>query len=545
MIPTHDHTNPQAQPILALEAAVLEQGYTWASLPAKTKMAMTKSSSSAIRLWDTKVAWHEPIPSLLLHTKPGVNYCNPAVLPISDFITRWSLAYIDNQGRKGRPITTKEGWTSYMEQPDPTYPATLTAFRLVVAFNNSPIMVEAPTGKVSQYQAKLSIPKPATFTRKGLKITRQGKTSLPKPLAKPKYSSVPAESLKLSPSALPPGTPQDVIDSATAAFAASVSSSTQSVYKTALAHVRKAEEILGQEFSSPPSEREMVFFTSYLAQRNIATSSIKSYLSALRYIAMARGAPHHTKLPELGAQIVTGSANLKKDARAEAIKPKRRPITIHMLRLLQHAIASHHSWTDYEKSLRWSVMLLGFWGSFRMGELLQSERSKFSPSNSLLPSDLKFHEDSVAVWVRNPKVWREGGDIIEVWAVKENSQLDPVLALKLFLSLRQSCHGPAEGFPVFLHPDGSQFTKSDLNRDIKLLLSMYPTLSSPQDKYSGHSFRAGISNLLSSLGFSEDQIKNWGRWSSMAYRAYVQDQSKRRETRKQITSVFGSMLAKL
>ena len=129
---------------------------------------------------------------------------------------------------------------------------------------------------------------------------------------------------------------------------------------------------------------------------------------------MARGAPHHTKLPELGAQIVTGSTNLRKDARAEAIKPKRRPITIHMLRLLQHAIASHHSWTDYEKSLRWSVMLLGFWGSFRMGELLKSERSKFNPSNSLLPSDLKFHEDSVAVWIRNPKVWREGGDIIEV-----------------------------------------------------------------------------------------------------------------------------------
>lgn len=84
------------------------------------------------------------------------------------------------------------------------------------------------------------------------------------------------------------------------------------MYKTALAHLRRAEAILGQEFSSPPSERKMAFFTSYLAQRNIATSSTKANLSVLRYITMARGAPHHKKVPELGAQIVTGSANLKK-----------------------------------------------------------------------------------------------------------------------------------------------------------------------------------------------------------------------------------------
>lgn len=178
----------------------------------------------------------------------------------------------------------------------------------------------------------------------------------------------------MAPSALPPGTPQNVIDSATASFAASVSTSTQSTYKTVLGHLQKAEAILGQKFSSPPLEREMVFFTSYLAQKNISSNTIKSYLSALRYIALSRGASHHTKLPELGAQIVTGSSNLKKDSRAEASKPKRRPITIHMLLLLQHGIATHHSWTDHEKSLRWCVMLLGYWGSFRMGEILETEK---------------------------------------------------------------------------------------------------------------------------------------------------------------------------
>ena len=172
-----------------------------------------------------------------------------------------------------------------------------------------------------------------------------------------------------------------------------------------------------------------------------------------------------------------------------------------------------------------------------------SEKTKFDPNNTLLPTDLKFKEDAVAVWVRNPKVWREGGDIIEVWSVEEDPQLDPVKALRKFLTFRQACHGQAEQYPVFLHQDGSQFTKGELNQDIKMLLAKYPALSSPQDKFSGQSFRAGIANLLSSLGFTEQQIKNWGRWSSVAYRAYVQDQSRRRETRKQLTTVFRSMLA--
>jgi hypothetical protein len=512
-----------------------------------TKAALSKSSSSAIRLWDSEMVWHKPITALHLSTKPGVNYCNPAVPPISDFIARWSLAYIDNQGKKGGVATKKEEWSTYLAQPDPTYPTTLTPFRLVVAFANNPITVEATAGNISpyQHQAKLSQTESVTFIRKGQKITRRGKVSLPNPLAKPKYSSEPLKGLKLAPSALPPGTPQNVIDSATASFAASVSTSTQSTYKTVLGHLQKAEAILGQKFSSPPLEREMVFFTSYLAQKNISSNTIKSYLSALRYIALSRGASHHTKLPELGAQIVTGSSNLKKDSRAEASKPKRRPITIHMLLLLQHGIATHHSWTDHEKSLRWCVMLLGYWGSFRMGEILETEKSKFNPNNSLLPSDLKFHEDSVSVWIRNPKVWRHGGDIVEVWSVKEKAQLDPVIALKHYLSLRSTNLGSAADCPVFLHQDGAQYTKTDLNKDLKVLLSLYPSLSSPQDKYSGHSFRAGIATLLSSLGFTEDQIKNWGRWSSMAYKSYVQDQTQRRETRKQITKVFGSMLANI
>ena len=128
--------------------------------------------------------------------------------------------------------------------------------------------------------------------------------------------------------------------------------------------------------------------------------------------------------------------------------------------------------------------------------------------------------------------------------MEENSQLDPIKALKTFLSLRHNCHGPAEDVPVFLHQDGSQFTKAEMNQDLKMLLAQYPSLSTSQDRFSGHSFRAGIANMLASRGFTEQQIKSWGRWSSAAYKAYIQDLSRRRETRRQLTTVFGSLLAR-
>lgn len=516
---------------------------------------MGKSSSTGILLWEGDLAWHLPLPSLRLYTSPGINYMDPLEPPASDFLVRWALDWIDHEGRKGGVAQSKEAWTKYLAEPVPKYSSTLAPYNIVITYSHNPISLAPPSGNTSSPLRARARQGVSGFTstsvltqRKGRSFTlrpRGGKVSLPKPVAKPKYSTNPLPQFKLAQSAMPPGTPQDILDSASGAFSASVSLTSQASYKTALGHLERAEAVLGEKFSSPPTEQQLVFFTAYLAKRGVTSATIKSYLSAVRYISLSRGASRHTKLPELGAQIVAGVCNMRKDAMVEAIRPKRRPITVHMLVLLRHAIAGNQAWNDLEKCLRWSCMLTAFWGSFRMSELIQSEKAKFNSSTALLPADIKFHEESVAIWVRSPKVWREGGDVVEVWEVKENEDLDPVLALKQYLKLRSQALGPAEDCPVFLHQDGSQFTKAEMNKDIKQLLGQYPSIASPRDMFSGHSFRAGISTLLTSLGFTEEQIKNWGRWSSSAFLAYVQDQSKRRDTRKQFTEVFGLMLAEL
>ena len=143
------------------------------------------------------------------------------------------------------------------------------------------------------------------------------------------------------------------------------------------------------------------------------------------------------------------------------------------------------------------------------------------------------------MWICSPKIWTEGGDIVEVWRVLENEDMDPVLAVSRFLQLRKAAFGDLEDKPVFLHQDGSLYTKTEMNKDLKEILAQFPALSGTgRESWSGHSFRA-------SLGFSEEQIKKWGRWHSAAYMLYAQDQTMRRKTRAELTNVFGKMLASL
>ena len=96
---------------------------------------------------------------------------------------------------------------------------------------------------------------------------------------------------------------------------------------------------------------------------------------------------------------------------------------------------------------------------------------------------------------------------------------------------------------MFLHENGQIYSKVEFNSDLSDLLAVYPELINDRDSFSGHSFRSGLSTILSVLGFSKEEIQNWGRWKSDAYLRYIKDQSQRRETRAKLKSTFASILS--
>lgn len=451
---------------LVLEAAVLEGGWTYPSLAMPVKNIMEKSASAAIPLWEASVSWYGPMPAFSLATSPGVEMSADSGA-CSDTFLRWCVAHALNECRKGKEITSSDEWKKYMEDPKGTYPSSAPRYEVVIPYSSDVVFCSINAGKTiggkvqarplnNSIDGKVLKTKVIEVTRGNKRIMIQKPSSrkrIAEPTARPKYCQIPKPHFELSKEAFPAGTSDQMIKQARAAFASSVSSSSQSCYTSAYNHLLQAEAQLGRRFSSPPLEAEISYYTAYLIQKNISKPSIQSYLSGLRFATLARGAQSHTPMPPLAAQLMSGVANMGKNAMEEAMKCRRRPITLNMLILLRSSIANHPSWSQLEKSLRWSTMLLCYWGSFRMGEIISQDKWKFDPLKALMPSDLQFKEDCLSVWIRSPKIWTQGGDVVEVWRVSENEDMDPVLAVSRFLQLRSSAFGAAKDKPVFLHQD--------------------------------------------------------------------------------------------
>ena len=243
---------------------------------------------------------------------------------------------------------------------------------------------------------------------------RSSQIKLPSNTAKPKYSNIPHPLMRLTRLALPSGSQPGIVENAVEKFSASVTLDTQAGYATAARHYIAAEAQFGRKFALPPTDSEMVYLVSYMISRNLSVSTIRSYLAGIRYYLLSLGVARPLGIPPLAEQLLTGLQKGGRNATMAASQKTRRAITVHMLKLLGNAIARSNVWSNYEKSLRWAAVLVAWWGAFRIGELLPKTRSKFDSSSTLLRSDVTFHEESIAFWIRSPKIEHEAcGDIVE------------------------------------------------------------------------------------------------------------------------------------
>ena len=349
--------------------------------------------------------------------------------------------------------------------------------------------------------------------------------------------------MRLSRLALPPEANNTFVRKAITNFSTSVTANTQTSYASAARAYIQAENSLGRPFSLPPTDQELIFLVSFLINKDLEPNTIKNYLSGIRFYLFSMGLPNPPPLPQLANQLLAGYEKSKINPLLTACKKERRAITVEMLKLLEHSIACHTSWSDFEKSLRWTVVLVAWWGSFRIGELLSQNSTSFHSSNTLLASDITCQDDSIAIWLRNPKINREAlGDVVEIWGIDKRADIDPVRKLKAYILRRGQVFGSAESYPLFMHENGSIYTKQELNKDLAILLSNYPELQTERDSWTGHSFRAGLTTVLSNLGFSKEQIKSWGRWTSNAFKVYIKSQTQRRAVRSKLIKTFDSII---
>ena len=303
------------------------------------------------------------------------------------------------------------------------------------------------------------------------------------------------------------------------AIAASVSSETKSGYSTALNMLAACQSTLGRTMELPMSDKDVLCFVAFMANRKVLDTTISKYLSAIRYALLSSGYECENLRTPVVKQVLKGIHNLRRDPLALAEKKTRRAMTVFHLRLLGHALATSKM-SEYSKSAIWAVSLAAFWGSLRIGEVLGPLIRAFDPKSTLLLSDVGVSDKGLKFWIRSPKKCTPSGDVIELFHVPDAS-LDPVKAISHYKELRGKIHGNEGSKPFFLEEDGRILTKQRFNKCLHDLLDRF--LKDERDKLTGHSFRSGLATLMEAAGFSEMDIKAWGRWSSEAFRKYCKE----------------------
>ena len=256
------------------------------------------------------------------------------------------------------------------------------------------------------------------------------------------------------------------------------------------------------------------FITWCTFKRNLMASSVDSYVNSLASIQQLMGYDSAIFASLVSKAILRGTENY--ETSKDFSKHTRKVFTLPLLKLLGHEIA-RTNWTENSKRIFWTCSCVAFFGSFRIGELLASNKNSFDPSTTLLWGDVRLKEDCCMIHIKNPKSKKREGEFVDLFLFPDSS----VCPVKCLNSLsKDSCSSDAKK-PVFLFSNGNLLTPAVFNDTIRTLLKSH--LGSAASQLSSHSLRAAIPSALAKkpeLQNSAD-IKGWGRWDSDCYSRYT------------------------
>ncbi len=187
-----------------------------------------------------------------------------------------------------------------------------------------------------------------------------------------------------------------------------------------------------------------------------------------------------------------------------------------LLRLIGHEVAKC-DWSKHSKMVVWASLCVGFFGSFRFGEILSKHEDKFNPHETLLWRDIIFlNDDSLKILNKIPKSRKKSGEVISLFKFDYHNCC-PVKALKKLKDLTKG----SEDDPVFKFSNNSLLTSKKLNGYIQFFLAKH--IGEDAKLYFCHSFRGGLPSALAAIPDMDNDpsIMKWGRWNSEAFERYV------------------------
>ena len=263
----------------------------------------------------------------------------------------------------------------------------------------------------------------------------------------------------------------------------------------------------------PASEDILCKFVSWVSQEGLKHRTIKTYLSAIRYLHIRSGLPDPfaSRMPRLGY-------TLKGVKRVEAEKGvgqrSRLPITPPLLRKLKGVW--ERSAEHCDTKMIWAACCMAFFGFLRVGEMTVPGEGAYDASVHLSFDDVAIDDTSspsyVRVHIKRSKTdpFRLG---VDLFLGRTRTDLCPVAAILSYLVARGA--GPG---PFFRFTDGRPLTRS---RFVVWVREALADAGVDAGRYCSHSFRIGAATTAAARGIEDSIIKTLGRWESVAYLQYV------------------------
>lgn len=287
-----------------------------------------------------------------------------------------------------------------------------------------------------------------------------------------------------------------------------------SSYSTAGKMFNTCADQLNLPTTYPVATDTILCFVAWLADKGTAAGTISGYLSGLRKIHSTKGIDAPNLRPDVVKDILQGLRHKEYFKMKKSIK--RMPITPEILDLFALELKSS-SLNTTDRLMMWAIATIAFYGCFRMGELLCSKSSTYDSLTDLCRKDIKIVKQGstscLAITLKHAKSFKGATELIHVWGT--GGRHCPVRAYKKYKA-KTSHLSPR--LPAFTDLDSKPMTKSRFAKIMRGLLAL--SLGDIAKKFSCHSFRAGIPSLLANRGFSDDEIKTVGRWSSRAWKCY-------------------------
>ena len=248
----------------------------------------------------------------------------------------------------------------------------------------------------------------------------------------------------------------------------------------------------------PISIRYACLFLVYLFNQNFSISSLSNIMSGLSYYHKMRILPD----PFISFPVRQLVQALKKNS--PSTPDTRRPISEIMLLQLVDKLQIL-ALPIYESQLLATMMLFSFYFGLRLGEFTSSQ-------HNLQFNDIAVTSESVIITFHSHK--HSNRQSLPHIIGKTNLRHCPVVYANRYLSLRPHVPGP---FFIFRNkPVSPKYFAAKLKQLITLL-------SLPPQFYSPHSFRIGAATHWFAKDFSEQRIRQLGRWSSNAFSAYIRN----------------------